>query len=536
MSRLPYIVFTILWLSGGFALAQESTTTEESATQEEKSVPDGDAKPDDKKDKGAVKKGESDKDKKDAKKDEKKKDEKKKEGEAAVPEEGADAKPDEPKAEEAPAPAAEPKAEAAPAPAAEPKAEEVPAAEPKADETPVVESKDEPAVEPKADETPVVDSKDEPVAEPKAEEVPAEEPKVEAAVGFEEIKATDADKVEGVVENAGDLKKDKKVLLAEEDQLAKKPYGVQVAMEHSLGTGNFVSNDYASEMSDYFGQSWSATGYYNFETMGHKLRASGRASFGLTLSTPTSNPARRFDPGAVSFALSDRKLYKDELTGIRVSGSLSLALPTTYNSYVSRKWLGASARLGASRAVGPVFLRYGFGLSKGFHSSYIPVRDVDSSSVRSDYDVPTSAMEMNDPVGLSSGFANTNFRISNSVAASYQIIDVLSVSYSLNHMLSWKYELFDGTDEYSSTNANNDGPDSSMFSYGIDLSYALTDHLGDMLDLPVRLDVSGGLAAAHSVQTADQNSIMWPVFYQAMAENRAAMNMAVFYLSLAGTY
>ena len=142
----------------------------------------------------------------------------------------------------------------------------------------------------------------------------------------------------------------------------------------------------------------------------------------------------------------------------------------------------------------------------------------------------------NDPFLIDSGYSNTSFTFYNSLGLGYSLAETLSLSYSLSFINSFKYHLVDVVDEYTSANADAGRGRSDLLSYSLGLSYALSSGLKDVIELPFSLSLAAGVAATHGAQTPDNKSFIWPTFYHAFGENRAANNYGSFYLEVSGSY
>ena len=136
------------------------------------------------------------------------------------------------------------------------------------------------------------------------------------------------------------------------------------------------------------------------------------------------------------------------------------------------------------------------------------------------------------------GAGNTNFDIINSFRVKYNISESLSTSYSLTIWNSFNYDI-DGCDEpdgFTSSNADCDGGRSDRLWPTLEVAYELDGLLSNVAELPVSLSVAGGLTALHPAQSADNSGILWPWFYPAFANGRAANNYGSIYIDLIGVY
>jgi hypothetical protein len=255
------------------------------------------------------------------------------------------------------------------------------------------------------------------------------------------------------------------------------------------------------------------------------------------------------NPSDTSLSLNAGSLYKDELTGINLSGGMSMSLPTSYASLNGRKkYAGFNARLGLSRSFGDFNMSYGF--SAG-HTLY-------ESKVASDYTQVVSSLNSgncsavgDDVFRCFAGSANPFLGLNNSLSLGYNITEDLSFGYSLSFSKVFKYAIADANDPYtlpesgSSLNwegnpASDTGVGSSeSFSTGLSLSYALSKSLENVLDLPFSLSMSAGISSSHSAQrwsNEEEKRVTYlPLLFNGWGD-QAANGYGSVYLSLNGSY
>ena len=425
------------------------------------------------------------------------------------------------------------------------------AAEPAAEQTeekPATET-EAPVEEAKAEEAKVEEAK---VEEAKVEEAKPEEAKVEevkaletdieeakakvealkadtAPAGFEEIKAQPTETetgIEGSVE-----------LAADEETEDDKPFGAMVVLDHSFGTGNFVKDANVRRQSDYIAQSWDIRPSYSFPLFGHKLKVMARFLFEIEYTKPDTNPSRRFKPIDSSIYLSDSEIYKEPFTEIAFNAGTRIFFPTSYESInVTKRWTAMTVYGGASRSIGPVDLSYGLSVSKYFNGSKIAVgRNTVARSSDATYGNVTGT---GDPHQIAAGYANTSFAIVNSVSVGYNFTENLALGYSLLFWNTFRYNIADDLGCSTEDNPYLDcerGRSDNLWP-SLEVSYKLDDLLKEVYPLPFGLTAAGGITALHPALTADNKNIIWPVFWQAFASNRAANNYGSIYFDLVGTY
>jgi len=377
------------------------------------------------------------------------------------------------------------------------------------------------------------------------------EPEVTPVAAEESVKEAPA---EAPVATTEDTTAVAATVVAEADEEAseeeKKPWSVSLGVSHSAGSGTFVST--AGDYKDSFGhvgQSWSLGAGYGFELFGQKLRAGIGFGTSVTLTKPQSNPARRVNPSDTSLSLSAGSLYEDELTGINLSGGLSMSLPTSYASLNGRKkYAGFSARMGLSRSFGGFNVSYG--LSAG-HTLYESKVATNYTEVVSNLNSTTCSSTGDDVFRCFAGYANPFLGLNNSLSMGYNITDELSVGYSLSFSNVFKYAVADENDPYtlpeSGSSLDWDGNPGSAtgvgtsesFSTGLSVSYALSKSLENILDLPFSLSMSAGVSSSHGAQRWNKEQekyvTYWPLLFNGWGD-QSANGYGSVYLSLNGSY
>lgn len=308
-------------------------------------------------------------------------------------------------------------------------------------------------------------------------------------------------------------------------------FGLSFSLGHAIGTGTFVSNGELRERSNFVGQSWEISPSYKFNFMGQKLSASARFGLAVELTTPDSNPARRFDPSDIGLSLSAGKLWEEPVTGVAFGAKLSSSIPASYSSlYVRKQWTTLGASGNASRSFGPVDLRYSLGITKYFNSSAVPEKTVD---VARESDILSRNDDGSFTVGA--GFGNTSFALSNSMNVGYNATEQLSFGYSVGIRNSFKYDVA-ADDELTADFADAGRGRVDQLNSGIDVSYALSPDLEGVVDLPFDLSLSAGISTSHPAVKADNSGIMWPVFVNSFGANRAANNYGIITFDVTGSF
>ena len=312
----------------------------------------------------------------------------------------------------------------------------------------------------------------------------------------------------------------------EEEEEPSKPWRVGVSLGHNIGTGTFVTGPSSAYFDD-VSQSWGFNGSYGFKVLGHKLSA--KAGWGLAthLTVPNNASGKRTFFRDLSFKLSDGSIYKDELTGINLSGGLSLTLPTSKESIHAEKWSVIGTSLAFSRDFGSFNLSYNFGFTKYFYGNRTKVamsshvRDAELAVQQADAAICSLGQDANDDDvnRCHRGGPNADFSIRNGLSMGYNITEHLGFNYSVGISNRRNYNLHPEEDGYQPGNADNDRGGSDSFSTSIDVSYDIAGQFGDAWTLPFSLNASAGVSTGHGVFDKAQSSIRWPLFYNSMGKD-----------------
>jgi hypothetical protein len=326
------------------------------------------------------------------------------------------------------------------------------------------------------------------------------------------------------------------VRLAEGD--ATRPWGLLVQLKHSLGTGVFLADDTLRQSRSYVAQAWNIRPSYAFDAWGHRLRVSARLLFEIEYTEPDGNPPRRFSPRDASIGLSDTHLYTEPGSGVRFNAGLRWYFPTSYESLnVTRRWGALTLLAGASRTFGPVYLSYGLSFTKNFNSSK-GLSDHSDVAVRTwGAGVLSGAGAVDPGTSFPDGLA-TSFSVTNSFTITYNIDESLSVSYSLMiwNLFEYTQDNVNTEDELTSPFADAGRGRSDLLWPTLDVTWALNGVLEPLVHLPFSLLVSAGITARHPAQTANNGDLMWPFFYPAFADSRAAENYGSVFIDITGVY
>jgi hypothetical protein len=153
--------------------------------------------------------------------------------------------------------------------------------------------------------------------------------------------------------------------LASPGTSSRKPFAVAVSIDHSVGSGTFVSSTWA-----YVGAKLTVSPSYAFAFRGVNLVGSANATGAYEYTPPNNLTGRRYDWGDIGLHLSAPSFFTEEkLTGIALSANLAATLPIALQSRWANVITSFSGGLSLSRTLGPFTLGGRVGASKTFYSS-----------------------------------------------------------------------------------------------------------------------------------------------------------------------
>ena len=250
-----------------------------------------------------------------------------------------------------------------------------------------------------------------------------------------------------------------------------------VDLDHSLGTGTFVDPNLYS----YFGATLSVVPRYVFTARDVKIAASLAIRGAWEYTLPDNENGRRFSPGDTRLGLSAPAVYKNEFTGVIVSPSIGILIPTTQESWQAGLITNLSVGLALSRPVG----KFNFALttngSRGFHltgASQVRSQPTGASDQLNSFSARKSALGKDEAfVGFSAWNTAWAFNLGGTI--SFQTTDELSFIVGYTYSRSWKYYgVAIGPDETLPANAKYGAGQAERTSTVIAVNYQLTDHYG----------------------------------------------------------
>ncbi|MEE2961425.1 MAG: hypothetical protein VYA34_11825 [Myxococcota bacterium] len=321
------------------------------------------------------------------------------------------------------------------------------------------------------------------------------------------------------------------------EEKPRKNYGVSLSLTHAVGSASFLQDDTLRASRGLVYQAWGLSGFYSFDILGQKFKVSPRMGFTLELTEPDSNPARRFDPSDSSLSLSASGL-KDDLTGIGFSPYLRVTLPTSYRSLnINKRWVTLKAGLGLNRTFGDFSISLATGFTKAFSQNKVSSKYTETPRL-SDFGNCNVASAGEGGIHAVyecvSGSGTLNFAVTSNIGFEYQILETLSISYSVSLSNSFRHAIIDEEDDLTAPHADTGMGRSDSLSESLALSFSLSELLTP--DSPVSYRLSLSMDASHPAQTADNRAIMWPFFYNSFGQNRAANNYGEISLGISGSY
>lgn len=310
----------------------------------------------------------------------------------------------------------------------------------------------------------------------------------------------------------------------EEIEEASKDWGVAVSLGTSVGQGTFVSVSNDTEFADEVDPGDNAYDRWNLSlsvspsykiTDDFTVDASFAVVQWLTSGGGINEPGEfRFQDIGLGLGWSG---YSFEGTGVSVSAGLSLSLPTSALSQASSLYVstGLSGSV-AWRLFDALTLSYSLGLGKDFHEFTSPV--VEDEVAGADNVIWRAGGSERLGAGLTAiDGVNTEYTLSNSFSARFNIIDDLSFSVSYAFVTSWAYDVFE-EDEFTAPVADPGRGVGQFVRTSFGLSYAAP------YDIGVSLSANTGVQP----KTADNRSYNFPFWnMDGAAANASSIRLGV---------
>ena len=291
------------------------------------------------------------------------------------------------------------------------------------------------------------------------------------------------------------------------------PFGASLSLTNTVGVGTFIPGEFSKR--PLYDISLGLSGYYSFLD---SQRIS--ASLSVNKSVVSNADSGLTAPGqtllsdlGVTYSYSN--FVKEPVTGIGVSGSLSVALPTSLGSQYRTQIMSVTPSLTTGGTWDWFSFRYTFMFKKYFHEyTHAKVEDAGNAipiCINRDSPDPEACF-----IG---GYANASFQFGNRLGVGFKIIEDLNLNVDMWIFNTFTYEVFEEEDELTSENAvaGRGQRDSTVGS--ISLSYRVNQYFSMAL----------GTTTAQPPKTRDNKSFRFPFF------STTADNFTSFYLSLTGS-
>lgn len=298
------------------------------------------------------------------------------------------------------------------------------------------------------------------------------------------------------------------------------------SLDHLVGMGTFVDpqlyahlranvNAFISYRTRIFGKAFSL-GLLPFGQMG----------FSYEYTLPDTSNGRRLTWSDARISLSMPALFKEQNTGIVITPSFNVVVPTTIESFgaglISRVGFGLSANKNFTTPVGKlIFNLFGLGTIGLFTNPQSVVRPVDRT------DASGHALVLCRPNETACGINNNNsfLALQGSISGTWAFTDWLFLSVSYGLLTSWNYAATDVVDQYTPKAVDVNGDPvvrtgmgrSNTQSASVSISFNLTDA------------ISGSLYMWNfaPLLTADQKSVRFPfIDVTGLANNNTTVGLS----------
>ena len=273
-----------------------------------------------------------------------------------------------------------------------------------------------------------------------------------------------------------DVKKaDEKTNIAAElaKGLIREGFSIFIDLDHGIGLGTFVPNRYDTA---YLAGNISLFPRYAINLGGIGFQVSARWNMTVEYTMPDSTNARRVQPLDLQFGFSAPNLIKEKITGLRLTPSVAVLVPTTPESWQAGMIATPSAALRAQISLWKFSIGASGRFTKNFQASQV---STPKSAVGSDgFRTCLGRSGTND---CAPAVTNNNFGFSAGGDVTFIATDALSFQVSYTYLHQYRYAV--GVDEFSpkiTNTAGNSiakamGDNDITFAY-VGASYQLTEH------------------------------------------------------------
>ncbi len=228
-----------------------------------------------------------------------------------------------------------------------------------------------------------------------------------------------------------------------EDAARLSGFQIGADLDHWLGTGTFVNPDYYSSLT----MALTVSPAYSFRVKGVDLRitALGRLLYEYTM--PDNETGRRITPWDIRLGLSAPAVYREKVTGIAISPSIGLTIPTTLESWQAGLITSASAGVSLSRSIRWFDFAATASAAHGFYTS-VENRISNPYGNQPTPTITEGGTSANTWILCRTGESycgtagmNTNWTVITGLSANFHATKALIVSVGYTYIHYWKYSL-----------------------------------------------------------------------------------------------
>lgn len=264
----------------------------------------------------------------------------------------------------------------------------------------------------------------------------------------------------------------------EADQEAQGGLHYSAGVSSSVGLGTFVSPATASYLATIFNVGAS----YGFDVKGHKLIASAGWLGYYELTLPDDGSGRRFAPWDIRPSLAAPNLWTEKHTGIALSPSVGLTIPSSIESVHATLITALSAGVSATKKLGPFGLRLSVNGSRSFYA--LPFNPTWAQTAPANE--PTIFIGRVGETFINTAGMNPAWTLISGAGVTWSPTKAISVAVGYTYLNVWKYAAADSHDQYTPQALDSNGGPVAREGMGrsdrvigtIAVSYAINDHFG----------------------------------------------------------
>lgn len=298
------------------------------------------------------------------------------------------------------------------------------------------------------------------------------------------------------------------------------PFGLNVNLDHSVGSGTFINSRYYS----YFVGTIMVSPSYTFQLQGRTLVTNARVYTSYEYTRPDNVNGRRVDfPYDPQLNASAPALLDWKATGITVTPVLRVALPLKWESRAAGMIASVGPGVSGSWTYGRVTLSHLIRGTRTFHGR--STIELGEGTTRGEDGFATFLCRGGEAT-CGSGGANTMWSLSNWTTVDVQAMKKLNVSLGFIVANYWKYSVVSDQDEFTSKVRDSEGNLVAQTGAG------RTDLISGLIDVSYQVSgntkVSLGLTTETSPKTDDNQGFRFPFFdFLGPAANRTEFSLAV---------